>query len=407
MRPNAGRFTLSRRMEGLEPSAVREILKVAERSDIISFAGGLPAPELFPTAEISAAFERVLRDHGGRALQYGITEGLVSLREWIAQRLARRQVKSSVDQLLITSGSQQGIDLVGRVLLDPGDVVVTENPTYLAALQAFAAYQVKVVAVGSDDDGMKVDELEEVIADHAPKLIYICPDFQNPKGTTLSLERRHKLVRIAQQHQLPILEDDPYGELRFRGTTPPAIAGLDEEGSVLQLGTFSKTLAPGLRLGWVHGPKELVRKIAIAKQASDLHTATLAQWAASDVLANFDFDAHLDRIRTVYGARRDVMVEELRKAMPHGVRFTEPEGGLFLWIDLPRGLRDDEVFKTGIARKVAVVPGSGFFVGAPVHGHLRLNYSNQKPEAIVHGVRELSIAMSELCAALSGVETPA
>jgi 2-aminoadipate transaminase len=394
-------------MEGLQPSAVREILKVAERPDIISFAGGLPAPELFPMAEISAAYERVLRDHGGRALQYGITEGLVSLREWIVARLARRQVRSSVDQLLITSGSQQGIDLIGRVLLNPGDVVVTENPTYLAALQAFAAYEVKVVAVGSDDDGMKVDALEEVISDHAPKLIYICPDFQNPKGTTLSVERRKKLVQLAQQHRIPILEDDPYGELRFRGTTPPAIAGLDEEGWVLQCGTFSKTLAPGLRLGWIHGPKELIRKLAIAKQAADLHTATLAQWAAADVLANFDFDAHLDRIRAVYGARRDVMVNALRSSMPAGVRFTEPEGGLFLWLDLPRGLRDDEVFKAGIARKVAVVPGSGFFVGAPIHGHLRLNYSNQKAEAIVHGVAELGSAMDELCAAQTGVEVTA
>lgn len=406
MRPVAGRFTLSERMNALNPSAVREILKVAERPDIISFAGGLPAPELFPTEALAAAYERVLRDHGGRALQYGITEGLVSLREWIVARLSRRGVRSSVEQLVITSGSQQGIDLVARALLDPGDVVVTENPTYLAALQAFAAYGVRVVAVGSDDEGMKVDELEAVITDHSPRLIYICPDFQNPKGTTLSMERRVRLAELSARHEVPILEDDPYGELRFRGTTPPAIAGIDQEGWVLQLGTFSKTLAPGLRIGWVHGPRELVRKITIAKQAADLHTATLAQWAASDVLAHFDFDAHLGKIREVYGARCEVMEHALATAMPSGVRWTKPEGGLFLWLDLPEGIRDDEVFKAAVARKVAVVPGSSFFVGAPNHGHLRLNYSNQKPEAIAHGIAELGVAMRELWAA-SDVELSA
>jgi 2-aminoadipate transaminase len=340
----------------------------------------------------------VLRDDGRRALQYGITEGLAPLRERIAQRLAGRAVRSSVDHLLITAGSQQGIDLVARVLLDPGDVVVTENPTYLAALQAFAGYGVTVVAVGSDDDGMKVEELAAVLARHEARLLYVCPDFQNPRGTTLSLARRVALVELARRHQMLVLEDNPYGELRFRGESPPAVAGLDDEGWVIQLGTFSKTLAPGLRLGWIHAHPALIRKIAVAKQACDLHTATLAQWLACDVLATFDLEAHLARIRAVYGQRCDAMLGALRAVMPPDVRWTVPSGGMFLWLDLPRGVRDHELFDAGIARRVAVVPGSGFFVGTPALGHVRLNYSNQPVEAIARGVSELGAALRELTA---------
>ena len=383
------RMRLSRKMQGLAPSAVREILKVAERAEVTSFAGGLPAPELFPTSEIAAAFAHVLANAGGRALQYGATEGSVPLRAWIAERLARRGVTSAVDRLLITSGSQQGIDLVARVLLDPGDVVLTENPTYLAALQAFAAHEALVIGVPSDNDGMKVDELEAFCVRHTPRLIYLCPDFQNPTGITLSAERRVKLVDIARRYQIPVLEDDPYGELRYRGTAPNAIAALDDDW-VLRLGTFSKTLAPGLRLGWIHGPEDIIRRLAIAKQACDLHTATLAQAAAAHLLETFDFDGHVSKLCAEYGRRRDAMVKALVNTMPPGTRWTEPEGGLFLWVELPPGVRDQDVFDAAIARGVAVVPGNGFFVGAPRHGFLRLNFSNQKPEAITSGITRLA-----------------
>lgn len=383
------------RMKGVTPSAVREILKVAERPDVLSFAGGLPAPELFPVAEISRAYEEVLRGpHASAALQYGITEGYRPLREWIVERLQARGIPASVDQLLITSGSQQGIDLVGRVLLNPGDTVLVENPTYLAALQAFSSYEVNFVAVPSDDDGMVTDALEEVIAAHRPALIYVVPEFQNPKGTSLIAPRRRALLEIAARHGIPVLEDDPYGALRFRGVAPAPLAS--GEGHVVHLGTFSKTLAPGLRIGWAFGPKELIRRMTVAKQASDLHTATLAQHAAATLLETFDYDGHLGKIRRVYGERCEAMLSVLGRTMPDGVRWTRPEGGLFLWLSLPAGVRDDEVFKAAISRAVAVVPGSGFFVGPEQHGFLRLNYSNQPLEKIRVGMERLAESIREL-----------
>jgi 2-aminoadipate transaminase len=241
--------------------------------------------------------------------------------------------------------------------------------------------------------------VEEVIVRRGARLIYLCPDFQNPKGTTLSAERRRLLVEIARRNEVPILEDDPYGELRFRGTAPPAIASLDDEGWVIRLGTFSKTLAPGLRIGWLHGDPELVRRLAIVKQACDLQTATLAQWAAVHTLERIDYDAHLERLRLVYGRRCEAMLTALRERMPPRVRWTNPEGGLFLWLELPDGLRDDEVFAAALEQKVAVVPGSGFFVGAARKGFLRLNYSNQSPESIATGVARLASVIEAQMAA--------
>ena len=250
------------------------------------------------------------------------------------------------------------------------------------------------IAVGSDDDGMRVDELGELLARRSARLIYLCPDFQNPKGTTLSAARRVELVEIARRFGVPILEDDPYGELRFEGEAPPAIASLDED-LVIRLGTFSKTLAPGLRIGWVHAPAPIVRKLTLLKQAADLHTATLAQWATAHLLGRFDFDGHVASLCAVYGRRRDAMIEALERALPPGCRFTRPDGGLFLWLKLPDGRRDEAVFHAALARGVAVVPGSGFFVGAAERGFLRLNFSNQRPEAIASGVIALAAAIAE------------
>ncbi|HSS00936.1 MAG TPA: PLP-dependent aminotransferase family protein, partial [Kofleriaceae bacterium] len=260
------------RMTDMPPSAVREILKVAERPDILSFAGGLPAPELFPVDAIAAAHAETLMKNGSSALQYSTTEGYGPLREWIAAHLRGRGVPARAENLLITSGSQQGIDLAARVFLDPGDVVLVESPTYLAAIQAFAAYQVRLVPVPSDDGGMQVERVAELVAEHKPKLIYLVPSFQNPQGTTLSQARRAQLAAIADEHGVAILEDDPYGELSFDGPPPRPIAATGS-GNVIYLGTFSKTLAPGLRLGWVWAHPSIVRKITIAKQAADLHTA--------------------------------------------------------------------------------------------------------------------------------------
>lgn len=387
--PETPPLRLARRMARMPPSAVREILKVAEQPDVLSFAGGLPAPELFPIEAIAEAHAEVLAREGRAALQYSTTEGFGPLREWVVARLGRRGIRVSTDQVLITNGSQQGIDLVARVLLDPGDLVAVESPSYLAALQTFAGCEATFASVASDDDGMDVDDLARVFATRTPKLVYVVPEFQNPKGTTLSAGRRTALLALCQAHRVPVLEDNPYGELRFRGEAPAPLAALDDSGVVVHLGTFSKTLAPGMRLGWLVGPRELVRSITIAKQAADLHTATLAQRAASALLARFDYDAHLGTLRRVYGERCDAMLGALERHLPAGTRWTRPEGGLFVWAELPSGLRADDLFAEALREKVAFVPGSAFYADAPRYETLRLNYSNRPSELIEEGIARL------------------
>jgi 2-aminoadipate transaminase len=387
--PAAPPLRLARRMARMPPSAVREILKIAEQPDVLSFAGGLPAPELFPVEAIAEAHAEALANEGRAALQYSATEGYGPLREWVVARLGRRGIRLTTDQVLITNGSQQGIDLVARVLLDPGDTVAVENPSYLAALQTFSGCEANFLSVGSDDDGMDVEALEQTILERSPKLIYVVPEFHNPKGTTLSRERRERLVRLCQAHRIPVLEDDPYGELRFRGEASPPLAALDDAGVVVHLGTFSKTLAPGMRLGWLVGPRELVRAATIAKQAADLHTATLAQRAAAVLLSRFDYDAHLMQLRRVYGERCEAMLGALKRHLPQGTRWTRPDGGLFIWAELPFGVSADEIFADALREKVAFVPGSAFFADSVRCEFLRLNYSNRPPELIEEGIHRL------------------
>ncbi len=385
---------LAQRMSRMKTSAVREILKVAERPDILSFAGGLPAPELFPVEAIAQAHAEVFAKEGPAAMQYSTTEGYGPLREWICAYNAERGLHTGIDQVLITAGSQQGIDLVAKVMLDPGDVVVVENPSYLAALQNFDGYQARIEYVGSDDQGMRVDELEALATRCKPKLIYIVPNFHNPKGTTLSLERRHALVRFAQRHRVLILEDNPYGELRFRGEALPSLASLDDMGVVVQLGTFSKTLAPGLRIGWAVGSRELTRSLTIVKQSTDLHTATLAQRATAKLLSWFDYNTHLTRLRATYGQRCQAMLDSLEAHMPEGTRWTHPDGGMFLWVELPRGMRGEDILPRAIEQKVAFVPGSPFFAANPKAECIRLNYSNRPPELIDEGMRRLASVLA-------------
>lgn len=383
------KLRLSERAAHLRPSAVREILKVAERPDVLSFAGGLPAPELFPVEAIAAAHARVLAEAGPAALQYSTTEGFAPLREWIASRLRGQGIAASADDTLITSGSQQGIDLCARVLLDPGARVAVESPSYLAALQVFQSHGAECVAVGGDDEGMNVDELQSLHEQSPLRLVYLVPNFQNPTGSTLSLRRRAALVSFAQRHGLPLLEDDPYGELRFAGEPVAALQALDDEGVVLRLGTFSKTLAPGLRLGFVTGPTELVRALTVAKQAADLHSGTLSQRAVAALLERFDYDGHLATLRTVYGARLRAMLAALARSLPAGSRWTRPEGGLFVWVELPEGLDSDALFAEALSQRVAFVPGRSFFATEPRASTLRLNFSNRSPELIAEGMARL------------------
>ena len=392
--PTAHLPAFAGRMADMPPSAVREILKVAERPDILSFAGGLPAPELFPVNEIAEAHAEVLRDAGGKALQYSTTEGFGPLRTWIAEHLGKRGIAARPDELLITNGSQQGIDLVARVFLDPGDVILVENPTYLAAIQAFAAYQVRLVTMPGDDHGVVVDEVADLIAAHRPKLIYLVSSFQNPRGTTLSQPRRAALAELAARTGVAILEDDPYGELSFAGPPPRPIAAAGE-GNVFYVSTFSKTLAPGLRIGWLWGDAAIMRKATICKQAADLHTATLSQRATVALLDRFDYAAHVARICEVYRERCQTMLAALADHLPAGCRWVVPTGGMFVWLQLPAGLDAETLFPAAIARKVAFVPGVAFFVEDHRRDFVRLNFSNQPPAQIIEGMKRFGQVIAE------------
>jgi 2-aminoadipate transaminase len=388
-------YRFARRMKNMNVSAVREILKVSERPEIISFAGGMPAPELFPTSAVARAHAEMFEREGPESLQYSTTEGWRPLREWISRRMNQRGIAAEVDRVLMTSGSQQGIDLAAKVFLEPGDTIIVENPCYLAALQTFSSYEASFIAVDSDDDGMNIDQVEEALANSTPKLIYIVSDFHNPKGTSLSVERRRRLVELARLHQVPILEDDPYGELRYRGVRPPSLAALDRDGMVIYLSTFSKTISPGMRLGWAIASSEIMQAMVIAKQASDLHTSTVEQRAAARLLADFDYDGHVRTLCREYGARCEAMLEAIAESFPADCRPTRPEGGLFVWVELPASINGEELFEEALAEGVAFVPGASFFASEPKNNFIRLNFSNRPPDMIREGVNRIGTILKK------------
>lgn len=377
-------------MRQMRPSTIREILKVTAQPEVISFAGGLPAPELFPVNAVRAAADHVLSTMGASALQYGPSEGLRVLREWIAVEVRRRGIAATADEVLVTVGSQQVLDLVGKLFLNAGDVVLTENPTYLAAIQAFQTQEAKFVPVPTDGDGLIPEALPELIQEHRPKLLYTIPNFQNPTGLTLSAKRREQLAAIAARHGLLVLEDDPYGRLRYHGVDVPPIKRWDEAGCVLYASTFSKTIAPGLRLGWVVAPAEIFSRLLILKQAGDLHTSMFDQCVAHAYLIGNDQDAHLEKIRRAYGERFAFMDARLRELMPAGFTWTKPEGGMFLWVTGPSELDGYELLRRAVAHNVAFVPGRDFFPREGGNNYLRLNFSNSAPDRIAEGVRRLA-----------------
>ena len=383
-------FNLAKRMERMRPSTIREILKVTAQPEIISFAGGLPAPELFPVAEVKAAADAVLTKNGSQALQYSESEGFMPLREWIATEMGLRGCRAAADDVLVTNGSQQGLDLMGKLFLNPGDVVLTENPTYLAAIQAFQTYEAEFVPVPTDNDGLIPEALPALIKKHRPKFLYTIPNFQNPTGLTLSAPRREALARIAGEHGLTVLEDDPYGKLRYRGAEIPPVKHWDTSGRVLYASTFSKTIAPGLRIGWMVLPTSLFNSMLILKQASDLHTSSFDQRVAQTFLTQNDQTVHLEKIRRAYGERYEVLDAALRAEMPPGFTWTKPQGGMFLWVTGPQTLDAMELLQRAIIQKVAFVPGRDFFPADGGGNFLRLNYSNSRPERIREGVRRLA-----------------
>jgi len=380
------------RMNGVRASEIRELLKFTARPEVISFAGGLPAPELFPVREIEAAAMSALDHDGARVLQYSTTEGDPRLREIIATRMNRvRGTRRTADEVLITAGSQQGLDLTGKIFLDAGDVVLCESPTYIGAIQAFRIVQPRFVEVPTDDGGMIIDELvRRLAAEPRARLIYIVPDFQNPSGRRWPTERRQALLEAAARYPVVVIEDSPYAELTFDGPPLPALQSMDTRGQVVYLGTFSKTFCPGLRLGWVAGPKELMDKYVLVKQGADLHTSTLPQRLLQLYLDRHDFDAHIQRIRALYHRRRDVMLEAMDRYFPPDVRYTRPQGGLFLWVELPEQLNARDLLAASLAENVAFVPGGAFFPNGGHEHTIRLNFSNMPEERIHEGIQRLA-----------------
>jgi len=387
-------------MSRLQASDIRELLKVTAHPDIISFAGGLPTPELFPVEELRLISDEILASEGARVLQYSTTEGDPTLRAAIAQRMReKRWTPVEPDQIQITSGSQQGLDLTGKLFLDPGDVVLCESPTYLGALQAFAAYEPRFVEVATDDDGMLLDDLEQRLASlDRVKLLYVVPDFQNPSGRCWALERRRGLLELARRFDVVVVEDCPYGELRFAGEPIPPLKAFDEDQRVVYLGTFSKVLCPGLRIGWLAASRGLVARYVLAKQGTDLHTSTLSQRQIACYLRRYDLDAAIQRLRDTYRLRRDVMVRTLDRVIPPGVRFTRPDGGLFLWLELPEGLNGSVLLERCLAAQVALVPGGAFFPSGGHENTARLCFATMTSERIIEGVRRIGRVLEELCA---------
>jgi 2-aminoadipate transaminase len=382
-------------MGHMRPSTIREILKVTERPEIISFAGGLPAPELFPVDDILCATERVLREGGAAALQYGPSEGFAPLRETFAAESRRRGIDCTAEDILVTTGSQQSLDLTGKIFLDAGDCVLTENPTYMAAIQSFQTCEARFAAVPTDEGGLIPEALPELIEREKPKFLYTIPNFQNPTGVTLTAERRQSLYAIAARYGLMIVEDDPYGRLRYTGKDVPSIKSLDTEGIVIYLSTTSKIIAPGLRVGWVVANKEVRRKLTIVKQAADLHTSSLDQRIVQRYLADFDSEAHIQLIRKAYGEHYAVMDAALAEAMPPGFSWTHPEGGMFLWVTCLEGVNTNELMLKAMERKVLFVPGRDFFSNDPGLRFMRLNFSTSSVEKIREGIGHLG----EVCAA--------
>ncbi|MEV6758880.1 PLP-dependent aminotransferase family protein [Streptomyces sp. NPDC051214] len=382
------------RVASVGGSPVRDILAVTARPEVINFAGGLPAPGLFDKAGIAAAFHAVLTEQPERALQYATTEGEPALRSAVAARFSVRGLATDADDIVVTTGSQQALSLLATALIEPGETILVESPCYLAALQAFGFAGAHVVPVPCDEAGIDPDALDALVALHRPKLLYTVPTFQNPTGRTMPAERRAAIAAVAARRGLWIVEDDPYGELRFEGERVPWIASYPgAEDRTILLGSFSKVMAPGLRLGWLRGPATLLRACAIAKQAADLHTPTVNQLAAARYLADNDLDAHVAHVAGEYRVHRDAMLAGIGDALPEGSTWLRPEGGMFVWAKLPDGYDTGALLPEVVKHDVAYVPGAPFFAGEPDRATLRMCFVTQSPDEIAEGLRRLGSAL--------------
>ncbi len=381
--PNPIEWRFSERASQLQSSFIREILKITQRPEIISFAGGLPSPETFPVTHMKAAFDKVLSENPKMALQYGPTDGYPLLREWIANSLSTDTCKILPEQVLMTSGSQQALDLLGKVLIDEGSRVLVETPSYLGALQAFSVYRPEFKSVATDEHGLVPSSIEAVA--EGARMLYALPNFQNPTGRSLSIERRVELVETCARLGIPLIEDDPYGSLSYKGEPFPKMLNMNPDG-VIYMGSFSKVLTPGIRLGYVVAPLPLVRRLELAKQAADLHTAQLTQMVVYEVVKDGFLDQHIPSIRTLYANQCQVMLDAMAECFPEGVTWTKPEGGMFIWVTLPKHIDAMKLLDQAIAAKVAFVPGSPFYANEVETNTLRLSFVTVPPARIKEGV---------------------
>lgn len=385
----------SRRCQNLPSSFIRDILKITGQKDIISFAGGLPDPELFPLKEIEGSTAAVFKKEGAKLLQYSQSEGIPILKDWICKYYDEKyQLKICPEQVLITNGSQQALDLIGKAFINPGDQIVLEQPSYLGAIQAFMAYEPAILPVAIHKDGIDIQALEALLILHQPKLLYLVSNFQNPSGFTLSLEKREQLTALAVAYGFIIIEDDPYGQLRYEGEhLPPMLAFC--QNSIL-CGSFSKVVAPGLRIGWVVAQEAIIQKLLVLKQASDLHSNNLSQYITEHFLSNYNLDNHLDKLRASYGEKCQYMFDILKRALPAECRISKPEGGMFLWVEIPEFMDAEELLRETIQQRVLFVPGKYFFTNGKGHNTMRLNFTNSSKQQIETGVLVIAEVMEKM-----------
>ncbi|WHH60679.1 PLP-dependent aminotransferase family protein [Petroclostridium sp. X23] len=387
----------AKRMDHLKASETRELLKLTENAEVISLAGGLPAPELFPIEEIKQASIKVLEEEGMQALQYATTEGFTPLRQKIAQRMnTKTKTHLTHENILVTTGSQQGLDFSGKVFLDENDIVLCESPSYFAAINAFKAYGARFIEVPTDHEGMVIEELENILKTTAGiKFIYVIPDFQNPTGRTWSIARRKAFMHIINKYEMMVVEDNPYGELTFEGEMAPSLKSLDTKGLVVFLGTFSKIFCPGFRIGWVAAEKPILEKYVLVKQSADLHTSIIDQRKLNKFLEMFDIDLHIDKLKRVYKKRKDIAIHTMAQEFPENVHFNNPNGGLFTWVEMPEGMDSQDVLAKCLKNNVAFVPGDSFFPNGGKTNSFRLNYSNATEENLVEGIKRIAKVLKE------------
>jgi len=388
------KWPIAQHVRDLEASIIREILKVTSQPGVISFAGGLPAPELFPLKDLARIATQVIEKYGAGCLQYSLSQGILPLREVIAMRATKAGTATTAENVLITSGSQQGIEILARVFIEPGDYILCENPTYVGALQAFQYYRARYATVEMDHDGMLVDQAEEKIRKYKPKMIYTVSNFQNPTGITMSLERRKLLLELGMKYGIPIIDDNPYSEIRFTGEPVPTLKSIGGD-AVIVLKTFSKTLTPGLRIGWMNAAASIIRQFEKVKQCTDLHTSTFGQYVIDEYITQGLLEPQIERIRRDYLAKRDTMLKTMERTFPSGVTWTKPEGGLFLWVTLPKHMSAKNLLSKAIAQKVAYVYGEPFYPNGGGANTLRMNFSNASQEGIVEGVNRLAKLFKE------------